>query len=458
MRRAFRLLLVTTVSTALLAIGTTVPGQAAPPDKRSCSTPEAAADGFERASAAEVGMDAAAVQRAVDFASSRLRTNIQIFRNNCLVGSGPLNDVTGNTPWHLWSSTKSIVSMLAGVAVTQGRLDVDSPIGRYLPAGEGDDAHRAITVRALLTQSSGMDQGIVAEGIVPGLGFGVDAPAQALTLPISQPGRFQYSQLGPDLLAYVVENAVGEDLQAFAQRELFDPIGIAPQDYYWARDRTGHTYGFALMFLPPNDFARLGMLMANDGAWNGRRIIGSEYIRQLRTPSEANQCYGYLFWLNNTPCIGPSFPSQQTLNTPMLAGMPDDAYAMVGFLQQNNFIIPSLGIQVTWNGVLGDVSPDLSTILSASTNSELYTNFFRALGEALPDEDLPSIPYEPTFNRDIDVSSFFDPDILLGTLGLGPDAAVPTGPVAPPLSDAPPGCLVFACLPVSPETPRRTGG
>nr|WP_256983216.1 hypothetical protein [Rhodococcus sp. 06-418-1B] len=256
----------------------------------------------------------------------------------------------------------------------------------------------------------------------------------------------------------MVENAVGEDLQAFAQRELFDPIGIAPQDYYWARDRTGHTYGFALMFLPPNDFARLGMLMANDGAWNGRRIIGSEYIRQLRTPSEANQCYGYLFWLNNTPCIGPSFPSQQTLNTPMLAGMPDDAYAMVGFLQQNNFIIPSLGIQVTWNGVLGDVSPDLSTILSASTNSELYTNFFRALGEALPDEDLPSIPYEPTFNPDIDVSSFFDPDILLGTLGLGPDAAVPTGPVAPPLSDAPPGCLVFACLPVSPETPRRTGG
>ncbi len=403
-------------------------------------------------------MDAAALQRAVDFASSRLRTNVQIFRNNCLVGSGPFNDISGNTPWHLWSSTKSVVSMLAGVAVTQGRLDVDSPIGDYLPAGEGDDAHRAITVRNLLNQNSGMDQGIVAEGITSGLGLAVDAPAQALALPISRPGEFQYSQLGPDLLAYVIQNAVGEDLQQFAQRELFGPIGIAPEDYYWARDRTGHTYGFALLYLPPNDFARLGMLMSSDGQWNGRRIIGASYIDQLRTPSDSNACYGYLFWLNKTPCTGPSFPSQQTLDVPMLAGLPDDAYAMVGFLQQNNFIIPSLGVQVTWNGVLGDVSPDLSTVLSASTNSELYTNFFNALAEALPAEQLAIQPYRPSYNPDIDVDSFYDPNILLGTLGLGPNAALPTGPVAPPLSDAPPGCLIFACVPVSPDTPRRIGG
>lgn len=459
MRFRYGRLLSTVILTTLLMTVSAVPSQAAPPtDVRTCSAPSDPAAGFETASASEVGMDAAALQRAVDFASSRLRTNVQIFRNNCLVGSGPFNGATGNTPWHLWSSTKSVVSMLAGIAVTQGRLDVDSPIGTYLPAGEGDDAHRALTVRQLLTQSSGMDQGIVAEGIVPGLGFGVDAPGQALRLPISRPGEFQYSQLGPDLLAYVVQNAVGEDLQQFAQRELFGPIGIAPTDYYWARDRTGHTYGFALLYLPPNDFARLGMLMSNDGQWNGRRIIGSDYIAQLRTPSDANACYGFLFWLNKTPCTGPSFPSQQTLDTPMLAGMPDDAYAMVGFLQQNNFIVPSLGLQVTWNGVLGDVSPDLSTILSASTNSELYTNFFRALSDALPDENLPSVPYEPSFNPNVNVSSFFDPGILLGTLGLGPNAPLPAGPIAPPVSDAKPGCFVFACFPVSPESPRRVGG
>jgi CubicO group peptidase (beta-lactamase class C family) len=439
----------------ILALSNT-PAHAAP-TARSCAAPTTPTAGFERAAPAEVGMDAAALQRAVDFASSRLRTNVQVFRNNCLVGSGPFNDVTGNTPWHLWSSTKSVVSMLAGVAVTQGRLDVDAPIGRYLPAGEGEDAHRAITVRSLLTQSSGLVQGIVSEGITSGLGLTVDAPGQALQLPFTRPGEFQYSQLGPDLLAYVIQNAVGEDLQAFAQRELFDPIGIAPGDYHWARDRTGHTFGFALLYLPPNDFARLGMLMSSNGQWNGRRIISDAYIDQLRTPSDANECYGFLFWLNKTPCIGPSFPSQQTLDAPLLAGMPDDAYAMVGFLQQNNFIIPSLGVQVTWNGVLGDASPDLSTVLSASTNSELYTTFFNALADALPGENLSAQPYQPTFNTNIDVDSFYDPDILLGTLGLGPDAPHPTGPVAPPFSDAPPGCLVFACLPVSPDTPRRVG-
>ncbi|SNT26190.1 Beta-lactamase [Rhodococcoides kyotonense] len=257
----------------MLAAGLVLTLSAAParaePTVRSCAAPTAAAAGFERATPSEVAMDTAATQRAVDFASSRLRTNVQIFRNNCLVGSGPFNDVTGNTPWHLWSSTKSVVSMLAGVAVTQGRLDVDAPIGRYLPAGEGDDAHRAITVRSLLTQSSGLDQGIVAEGLTSGLGLAVDAPGQALQLPFTRPGEFQYSQLGPDLLAYVIQNAVGEDLQVFAQRELFDPIGIAANDYYWARDRTGHTFGFALLYLPPNDFARLGCSCLRTGSGTG---------------------------------------------------------------------------------------------------------------------------------------------------------------------------------------------
>ncbi|KQU45067.1 hydrolase [Rhodococcus sp. Leaf278] len=452
-------------STFLTAVTLTVlcgiPANASPPvaaaEARVCSAPSTPSSGFERATAAEVGMDSAALQRAVDFASSRLRTNIQIFKNNCLVGEGPANNITENTPWHLWSSTKSVVAMVAGVAVTEGLLDVDAPIGQYLPLGQGDEAHRAITVRALLNQSSGLAQAVISEALASGLDLGIDAPGEALQLPIVAPGQFQYSQRGTDLLAYVIEKAVGEDLQAFAQRTLFDPVGISARDYYWARDRTGHTYGFAKLLMPPHDFARLGMLMLNDGTWNGKRIISSAYINELRAPSPDNACYGFLFWLNRSPCTGPSLPSQKTLDVTPLAGLPDDAYAMVGFLQQNNFIVPSLDLQVTWTGVFGDVSPDFATLISASTNSELYHEFFGQLIQALPPYVDSVAPYVPTPNNDVNIGEFFDPNIVLGSLGIGDLASQLGGEVAAPLAGTPFGCFLLACLPISSDTPHRVG-
>lgn len=410
-------------------------------------------------------MDKQVVDRAIAFAASRLRTNVQIYRNNCLVGSGPFNGVSGDLPWQLWSSTKSIVSMLAGVAYTQGKLALDAPIGTYLPAARGDAAHRAITVRQLLTQTSGLQQSVVAEGLTGVLDIDPNIVEQALALPLQHaPGTyFEYTQHGPDLLAYVVERAVGQDLQVFAQQHLFDLIGIGTHDYYWARDRSGNSYGYAFMFMPPNDYSRLGLLMLDGGRWNGRRIIAADYIDRLRSPSSTNPCYGYLFWTNHTPCIGPSIPSRQTTGAALLSGLPPDAYAMVGFLNQNNFIVPSLGLLVSWNGFLVDVSPDPSTLIRASQNSELYHDFVRTLAPAFDDVRLPDIgPYRPSINLDVDPTQFINPNVLLGGLGFGPyapkecsESSCGTTPLRAPFAAAPPGCLLFVCVPVSPATPRH---
>lgn len=413
----------------------------------------------------QVDLDAAALDRAIAFASSRLRVNVQVYRNNCLVGTAPQNAVTGNLPWQEWSVTKSVVSMLAGVAVTQGRLRLDDPIGAYLEPGRGDAAHRAITVRQLLTETAGLQQSIVSEGLTALLDVDPNIVDQGLAAPVQHPAGtyFEYAQHVPDLLAHVVERAVGADLQAFAQQELFGPVGIAAQDYYWARDRSGNTYGYAFLYLPPNDLARLGLLMLNDGAWNGDRIISADYVHQASAPSPANPCYGFLFWTNNAPCTGPSIPSRQTVDVAPLAGLPPDAYAMVGFLQQNAFIVPSLGLLVTWNGVLGDVSPDLSTVISANIVSELYHDFFRALGPAFLDVRLPDAgAYVPSFNTTVDPAQFASLAVLLGPFGIGPNAApgctvlaCGSAPLRAPGTAAPPGCVVIACLPLGPTTPRR---
>lgn len=368
-------------------------------------------------------MSAAALSQAILFATTHSRLSLQIFRNNCLVAQSPLTALTGAAPWNVWSSTKTVVAMLTGIAWKQGKVSLAAPIGRYLPTGMGDAAHRAITVGDLLTQTSGLRTSALAELATNAID--PNAPREALALPLEHaPGSwFEYSQRDVDLLAYVLQRALGEDLQAFAQRYLFTPIGIPSGSWFWLRDRSGHTYGFADLFITPAAYARLGLLLANHGSWNGRRVIARAWIRKMTTPTRTNPCYGYLTWLNHAPCVGPSLPSRKTFPMPPFEPMPAGTYGMIGFLQQNDFVIPSLHVEISWTGVFGDVSPDLQTLLGANGDSELYHDFFRILARAFEDVRLPdSGPYVPDYNLDLDLKQFLDPTVTLGGLGLGPDA------------------------------------
>lgn len=418
------------------AIASPSPATSAPADTRQCGLP-AAGEPFETATPEEVGLDGTAVQDAVSFADGRLRTSVRVFRHNCLVGSGVLNPLSDLIPANIWSSTKSVVSLAAGIAVDQGALDLDAPIGTYLPQGWADAEHAALTTRQLMQQNSGLLDAIVGE--VASIALDTDVVRAGLALPIEhEPGTyFEYGQRNPDIVAHIVERAVGEDLQAFVQRELFDPIGIEKSSYLWLRDRSGHTYGYANLFMTGPDFARIGLLLANDGKWEKDRVVSSAYLDEATRPSATNPCYAMLLWTNGTPCTSPDIPARRTLDRQMMPGFGDDAFATVGFLQQNNFVSPSRDTLVSWTGFAGDVSLDPQTLLSANTNSELYHEFFRRLVPAFGDGTVIP-PYEHDVSLDVTPETVADIRITLGALGVGPFA--------------PQDCLLLTCdgeLPVT---------
>ncbi|WP_040794040.1 serine hydrolase domain-containing protein [Nocardia higoensis] len=402
----------------------------------------------QRATPESAGFDADALDAALRFAAGRNRFNVQIFRNNCLVGEGPDNAETGRVPWNVWSSTKSVVSLLAGMAIDRGVLELHAPIDRYLPAGLGDAEHRAITVHNLLTETSGMKAAVLTEGITGAIPIDPNSAVQALGVPlVSEPGTvFSYSQRNVDLLAYVVELAVGEPLQQFAQRELFGPLGIQRSDYYWARDRSGNTYGYAHLMIPPDDFAKLGLLVANDGRWGDRQIVSAGYLREARAPSPANSCYGYLFWRGSGCTDIPEF-------------MPPDTYAMSGLGMQNVFIVPSLDLVVVWTGVFGNVSSQGPQGVLQNFR-ELPHEFFRRLAAAMPDRPLgePAPYVEPPLNTN--PARYLDTDLLTSVFGFGPAAyenctvfSCLDYQLAAPFADAPPGCFLLTCLGTDPRTP-----
>ena len=423
------------------------PTHAAPAGPVSCQVTSGRE--LARARPEDVGLDGAKLADALQFANDRNRLNVQVFRHNCLVGEGARNAETGKSAWNVWSVSKSVVSLLAGIASDQGRLDISAPIDRYLPAGLGDAQHRAITVENLLTESSGMKVGALSEGITAVIPVDPNSAVQALAVElVNPPGtEFSYSQRNVDLLSYVIELAIGEPLQQFAQRELFDPLGIPREDYYWARDRAGHTYGYAHLMIPPEDLAKIGLLVHNQGAWAGKRIVSAGYLAKARQPSERNSCYGYLFWVGAGCAESPQF-------------MPADTYFMSGLGLQNVFFVPSLDLMVVWTGAFGNVTAYGPSGILAHPE-ELSHEFFRRLFTAFTDTAVPvAEPYvEPTL--EFDPKQLVDANILLAVFGIGPGAYPDCDvfsclniPLRPPFADLPPGCAVLACVGHDARTPR----
>ncbi|HLS76423.1 MAG TPA: serine hydrolase [Nocardia sp.] len=429
-------LAITAVAVALAGtfVGTAAPARA--DGLKHCAPPQGRQ--FETATPEEVGLDSAALAAAMAVVDNPTRLNVKLFRNNCLVATGAANERSADLPWNLWSATKSVLSLLAGIAIDQGRLGLDTPIGAYLPEGLGSQEHRQILVRNMLTESSGMDVAVVSEGITGITGLDSNVVAQALGTPVvhEQGTTYGYSQRGVDLLAYVISRAVGEDLQAFAQRELFDPLGIDPATYHWARDRSGNTYGHAHLLLAPDDFAKVGLLVAARGRWGERQIVSSEYLAAAAQPSPAMSCWGFLFVVNGEQCESE------------FAGLPKDAIKMSGMLRQDNYIVPSLGLVLSWTGVT----------VPGSAVSYPHDSL-RALGAAFRDPALPD-PGEYVPAPDVSLSDprMTDPTATFAALGLGPyaypgcDPVVCLGkPLPPPFADWPSGCVILGCFTARPN-------
>ncbi|KAL2067072.1 hypothetical protein VTL71DRAFT_1496 [Oculimacula yallundae] len=347
---------------------------------RYCNLP-AAGVAFESVPAAALNIDQATLNKAVEDANQDGRVAIKVFRNNCLLSTNQAPTPTDGYRRNLFSATKSIIAILAGIAFDQGKLKLDDPIDKYLPntPGWGDAAHRAITIRQLLQEQAGIDRAVISEGIT----FLLDPslPQQALAMKIiSPPGQaFQYSQRVPDLLAYVVARAVGQELQAFAQANLFMPVGITKTDYIWFKDNSGNSYGYAYLYLSPDTFARLGLMMQNGGVYNGNRVLSQTWVNLVGTPSPLNGCYGLLFWTNRgDSCISPTGHAFQRSWMP---SAPRDLFGMSGSPQQKNFMIPSLNMTVSWMPTTTNAGPPL----------DIWYKFFKTLMPGV--KDLP--PFDP---------------------------------------------------------------
>ncbi|MEZ4721328.1 MAG: serine hydrolase [Flavobacteriales bacterium] len=208
-----------------------------------------------------------------------------------------------------FSMAKSVVSLLCGIAIDQGRIEsVKKPVYWYMPQYE-TEVGKEITVENLLTMSSGID---FDEDYLNPFTF----PAKAnygdnLELlvskyePTEKPGvYFNYQSGTTQVLAFLVSGVMRMSLADMASQFVWQKIG-AENPALWSLDREGGMEkAFCCINSTARDFARIGKLYKNHGKWNGQQIIDSAYVAaSVSKPNTLNEdgtpceIYGYQWWL-----------------------------------------------------------------------------------------------------------------------------------------------------------------
>ncbi len=208
-----------------------------------------------------------------------------------------------------FSMAKSIVSLLVGVAIGEGKIQsVNQKVMDFLPQfSKGLDT--SLRIIDLLTMSSGSswseDFTNPNSDIVKAY-YGSDLSSLIKkTYTEKEPGKEWCYQCGNTvILSLLLEAATGQKIYEYAQEKLWTPLG-ATHNAYWGKDKeTGITKAFCCFYATPRDFAKIGLLILNKGKVNGKQIIPKEYIEQATQPAswatfrkKPVEFFGFHLWL-----------------------------------------------------------------------------------------------------------------------------------------------------------------
>lgn len=218
------------------------------------------------------------------------------------------------------SMVKSITGLLIGIAISEGAIkSVDDTPETYVP-GFKDTEYGRTPIRDLLHMSSGVEFGEEQDNgrdlnrlwndmvLAFGTSKGTVGSIIQFNRRIAPAGtRYFYASIEADVLGVVLRYATGKSASDYLQEKLWEPIG-AEADAAWLIDAEGFEVAHFAFNAVLRDYARLGRLLAHDGAWEGRQIIPAQWMIDATTvrPSDAYLApgkatpafgYGYLVWL-----------------------------------------------------------------------------------------------------------------------------------------------------------------
>lgn len=259
-----------------------------------------------------------------------------------------------------WSMSKSLMSIMLGNLEMRGLLDLQAPPGF---AQWQSDERAQIRIVDMLTMTDGLQ---FSEEYNPG----DDATAMLFTEPsmseyvleqplVNQPGSiFNYSSGTANLLSRVHHDTLGGSQPAYDDfmNAIYEPMAF--EHAVFEMDASGVFAASSYFYASARDWARIGLLMLQNGVINGQRLVSVDWVQRATAPnaSENDRAYGYQFWLNR---------GNDDLR---FSSLPADAYYANGNRQQLVMVIPSREVVIVrlgWTGGRYPVAENFARILDA---------------------------------------------------------------------------------------------
>ncbi len=234
---------------------------------------------------------------------------------------------------NLYSVAKTFTAVAAGMAVAEGRFDLDDAVLDHFPElrGIAADGFEHVRVRHLITMTSGSTHKWHASERIDA----ADLLHEFVAAPLdAEPGkRFAYTGSGPYAIGRLLARTTGADVRAYLEPRLFKPLDL--HNPAWHTCPLGFPFAESDLFLRTEELSRFARLLLQEGEWEGRQIIPSAYVRSLPAdPVDTSSLTEY----------GPAFTSGYGLGV-WLSG--DGTFRMDGAYGQYAIVDPARRVTVT---------------------------------------------------------------------------------------------------------------
>ena len=209
-----------------------------------------------------------------------------------------------------WSVAKSYLSALFGILLEEGAIaSLDDPVTTYAPLLKGS-AYDGASIRNVLNMASGVtfdedyldyDSDINRMGREIALGGALDQFAADLKDSFAAPGStWQYVSIDTHVIGMVIRGATGRSIPDLLSEKIITPLGLEQAPYY-VTDGDGVAFVLGGLNITTRDYARFGLLIEQDGRYNGQQIVPADWIAASTHPSaptkEGKIGYGYQWWV-----------------------------------------------------------------------------------------------------------------------------------------------------------------
>ncbi|WIY25983.1 serine hydrolase domain-containing protein [Parasedimentitalea psychrophila] len=209
-----------------------------------------------------------------------------------------------------WSVAKSYLSALFGVLMEEGAIaSLDDPVTKYAPLLEGS-AYDGASIRNVLNMASGVSfdedyleysSDINRMGRVIALGGTLDQFTADLKDSFATPGdTWQYVSIDTHVIGMVIRGATGRDMPSLLSEKILMPLGLE-RDGYYITDGAGVAFVLGGLNFTSRDYARFGLMIAQNGAYGGQQIVPAMWIAestQASAPTAPGDIgYGYQWWI-----------------------------------------------------------------------------------------------------------------------------------------------------------------